>query len=212
MTDGDHRNEAEEEDVASPVELRRGIEALGVGDIKKLKLIARFWWSHYELQGRSGGPEDLLQDAIERCLKEGDDRRRWPKKRTTLVKFLDGVIRSIASHEVESAVRERKREDAVYALGATPRPSGSATPVRPQPSPNAESRVAAREELEDIEALFDGHPRTLEALRCKAQGMTEGEIRKALQIDQREMERIKKQILRAFVTYKKSNGDDHGNQ
>ncbi|MEX2205432.1 MAG: hypothetical protein WEF50_04305 [Myxococcota bacterium] len=182
----DDEDRDEDEDYASPAELRQGIEMLGVGDTKKLMFIAGVWWRHFELRGRSGAPDDLLQEAIELSL---SDRRRWPKKRITLVKFLDGVMKSIASHEVEAAVSEEARI------------------VRALPAADAEGQVAAREQLEEIEALLQGDTRSQEALRCRAQGMDAGEIREALQMDTREWERVKKQILRAVVKFKKRNGE-----
>lgn len=212
LADDDHHPGEEDEDVASPGEVRHAIETLGVGDIKKLERVAHFWWAHYRLQGRSGSHEDLLQEAVEHCLRDVGRRRRWPKKRIGIVRFLNGVIRSIASHQAESAVKEQKRAEAAHAFDVPPAPVGNPTPAPPLRVPDAESRLAAREELDAIQGLFEDEPRTLEVLHCKAQGMTEGEIRENLRMDQREFDRHKKRILRAFVSYEKGHGDDHGNQ
>lgn len=56
MADGDHHPGEDDEDVASPGEVRHAIETLGVGDIKKLERVAHFWWAHCTLRSTCGLP------------------------------------------------------------------------------------------------------------------------------------------------------------
>ena len=198
---------AEDAEWASPDQFAEALAGLSHADVKRLDQIAGFLWNRFKLQGRSGGPKDLLQEALCRTL-EGE--RHWPYKRVKLLKFLDRTMESIASSWVQAAVSEEQRHGELSARceeerepAAKEGQSSGAVKV----FDSAETELMVEEQWREIEELFADHPRALEIFKLKVDNWTASEIQSELGIDSREWERERKRIQRMVARYVKQSGE-----
>lgn len=179
-------------------EVENAIRNLSTGDRKKLMVSAIFWWKKFGLQHSGMAPEDLLQEALYRSLKD-EDARRWPKH-VSFNKFISRSIESIASHCLEKIVSEDTKSDSqeienilvseedgqLSTLGVNPR---------------FDEQIQAQQELDDLKEFFGEDVRAFNALVMRACGMDAIEIQEELKADKTEWETIRKRIQRKLATY-----------
>jgi len=166
---------------------------------KKLMVAALVWWKRFRLQNTEFTPEDLLQEAIRRTL-ETERPKRWRKAVTSIVKHLDRAMENIAGHHQGRLVVEEKALQVVHSLDDY-RPSPTASTPRPIATSNAESQLAAREDLKQLEAFFGEDVQGYQAVCCRALGMDTSEIMRELGIDANEWETIRKRVQRKLAKY-----------
>src|SRR5262245_59043354 len=101
------------EQFASPLEAQEAIRALSKADLAKLMVIARFFAQLPSIRSVLDA-KDLLHDAI---LKTVDGTRRW-NRRVSIVRHLDRVMESDASHAALKASRNESIEGGEIELAA----------------------------------------------------------------------------------------------
>lgn len=173
---------------ASRSEIEDALKSLTPVDQKKLMVAARFWWKRFGLQSSSLGPEDLLQEAVFRALKE-ERARNWPKH-ISFVKFLSRGMESIASHHREKMETEK-----------------AAVPPPPEVS-DMGSQLQAQKDVRLIRDIFADDPKAFDVLALKAQGVDAKEIMDELQLSGTEWETIRKRIRRKLAKYVNANEEE----
>lgn len=174
---------------ATVQEARNAIENLRKSDFAKLMIIARSF-TRARLQGDVVEPADLLHEAIAKTL---DGRRRW-RRSVSIVKHLDRVMESDSGH-----IAEQRTRDATRAQECVPR-SG----VFPVPSP--ETILHAREELDNVFALFADDKIALRLLRLKSEEYSASEIQRTLGMSRTEYDTVTKRIRRRLAKYTAEGG------
>ncbi|MGE0764235.1 MAG: hypothetical protein AB7N80_13215 [Bdellovibrionales bacterium] len=166
---------------ASREEVVTAINALSDGDRKKLIVASRFWWKKFGLQYSALNPEDLLQEAIYRALKN-ENSRNWPKH-ISFVKFLSRGMESIAGHHREKLATENNES------------------FPTQESGDIDSKIQAQKEIKQIQVLFGDGSKAFDVLVLKAQGLDTKEIMAELKMNDTEWETTRKQIQRKLAQY-----------
>jgi DNA-directed RNA polymerase specialized sigma24 family protein len=159
-------------------------EALAAGlvstaDLLRLKALARF---HARGLPPDVGWSDLLQEAFARLL---DGTRQRPSD-VAIVPFIAGVMRSLRSDYWRRAKREARSRNDVNEHSA----SDSLTPER---------CAIARQELEQIDALFVDDRGARRIIAALAEGLSPSEIRRSLGVSRTEYESIRKRMRRALL-------------
>ena len=132
---------------ASREEIEDAIRNLTSGDKKKLMTSARLWWKKFGLHRLDLQPEDLLQEAIYRALKE-EKARKWPKY-ISFNKFISRSMESIASHYLE------KYKDEMESHSIEDLPNGQSIELdRDSETSTTDDRLEAQAELKRLETFF----------------------------------------------------------
>jgi DNA-directed RNA polymerase specialized sigma24 family protein len=176
----------------TPDEIRNAIEAMSADDLRRLEAVAR----HFA--PRSGmDVSDLRQEAFLRVL-----GTRTCSVNTTLLDFLAGTIRSIASESPRA--RRKAREDcglelvyiAAYGKDRFPDPEADV----PSPEDAALSQVAHSRELTKALTLIAGD----EELELLAEGLFDGmrgkDLEALLSTDTKGLAAAKKRLARKLLT------------
>jgi DNA-binding NarL/FixJ family response regulator len=179
---------------ASTEESRVAIAALSDDDYIKLMVIAAFFCRDRYLRRDQLEPEDLLDEAISRTL-EGN--RRWRKNRVSILRHLDRCMESISGHAV---AQEKARTEMSEAIFADEFDEKTQSP-RSKQRADAEMRVLAIDQLEQIRSLFNESPIAFQVLQLKAEGHTESEITLKLGIGKKGYEAARKKIERTMAAY-----------
>jgi len=146
------------------------IRSLTAADLSRLRLIA----NHYA-RGRGIEPQDLLQEAYCRAL-AGD--RPCPQG-VHIIGFLGGVMRSVASGELDK-LRRRPKLVAIARHGGEP--LHSPDPI--DPTPNAEEAHIGEEEKARIIKLFDSDIEGQTIVEGMMEGIEGQELRELTGLDQ----------------------------
>ena len=194
--DGDGDASVPEHEYASSEEAAAAIAALTDDDNLKLMLVARIHWRERQLRDAMS-PEDLLQEAIVRTLVTSGRRRRWRRAVVSIVEHLDRTMESISGHAVGAAVAEAEFLDQLSTEGFDAR---TETPRRFHRA-EAEDRLLAREQLEQIEQCFQGAKPAFDLLRLRAEGYSESEITERLGMNKRSYEAARKKAEREVAKY-----------
>src|SRR5690349_5849511 len=97
---------------ANRQEIEQAIEGLTEAELVRLQKIATFRHRSLGTRGAGRNEGDLLSDAIIAVL---EGRRKWFKEKVDFMGFLQGVMRSLASH-----IRDGKATDAFDELAPNP--------------------------------------------------------------------------------------------
>lgn len=187
-------HEVTSDEYASIEESRTAIAALSDDDYIKLMVIAAFFCRDRYLRRDQLEPEDLLDEAISRTL-EGD--RRWRRNRVSIVRHLDRCMESISGHAVAQEKAKTEMSEAIFADGFDEKTQSPRSKQRA----DAEMRVLAIDQLEQIRSLFNGSPIAFQVLQLKAEGHTESEITLKLGIGKKGYEAARKKIERTMAAY-----------
>lgn len=182
---------------ASLDEVRTALENLTSNDLKKLRFIARLHCQYYGLPRSHMEPDELLNEAIKRSL---DGTKQW----RVGVKFtyhLDRAMENIAGHEVPKL--QRKFDPGELSSdedddGADPLDRVRRVRIT---DGGVIARVEAREQLRQLEELFEGDFEALNVLKCRAAGQEGKEIQVSLNLSSKDYDTISKRILRKITKY-----------
>jgi len=138
--------------------------------------------------------EDLTQEAFTRML-EG---RRTVPRGTDIIRFVAGVIKSIASEEVE-AIRRGRRD-------VRPAPDGTNGPDAPDPSPSPERLLQSARDDREVLAAIDRLMKDDEQLQLLVEGICDDmrgdELEELLEVDEKGLaaarRRLKRKLKSAF--------------
>ena len=182
MSDGDDR-------YASIAEATLALTALTSADHARLGRIAQL-----RAHGLPGlGWEDLLNDAIERLL---SGARRWPKDVPILV-FLREVIRSLVSE-----AWRRHNQAAILTLpGQRAEGEGDLLASLPDPSPDPEQAMLARDLLSHVMAAFRDDPAVQGIIVGMAEGLNGEELRQTLRLSALEYETCRRRLRRGLARH-----------
>jgi RNA polymerase sigma-70 factor (ECF subfamily) len=183
--------EAHAEEHLSIDEVREAIESLSDPDLARLQAVS------FRYGGGSGvsSADDLLQESVLRAL---DGRRRCPRG-VGVVRFLAEAMRSIASSERKTAGR-RPEEPLVHVTE-----DGRPLPV-PDASKAVDVELGGRQEaeqiLQSVMGLFADDDVATTIVEGDIDGLTPGEIRDLLDLDETSYNTkrrlIRRRIQKAF--------------
>lgn len=182
------------DEYASTEESRAAIATLSDDDYIKLMVIAAFFCRERCLRRDQLEPEELLGEAISRTL-EGE--RKWRKNRVGIVRHLDRCMESISGHVVAKEMAKTQMGEAIFTEEFDQKTQSPRTTQRA----DAETRIAAVDELERIRMLFVDSPTAFQVLQLKAEGHTESEITLKLGIGKKGYEAARKKIERTIAAY-----------
>ena len=178
---------------ASPRQAAEAIVGLSTQDKVDLRVSARTFWEQ-----RMRGPnvdsdaDDLFQEAVVRTLK---GTRRW-RKSVTIVMHLIRTMESI-SWETLRASKAMPHKWTESTVDPSDRSGVEGSTV--------EDMVLAREDLEQIQALFDTDEEALEALRCRSIELSPSETCARLGITRTRYDTVNKRIWRKLTKLAKNN-------
>lgn len=195
------------EDYLSTEEAIGALERLSQADMIKLRVLADLRASG--LPGNDG--DDLLQTALERMV-EGN--RRWPRGLGG-VRFLDQVMRSIASEHRQADRREKQHMNVIPASGLDL--ADSDDPDCPEDvfertrgdDVGADQMLIAKQTLREIESLFP-EEHLLGVVLWRAEGYSPEEIQRELGMSQTDYETASKTIRRRVIRWNTKGEGGHG--
>jgi DNA-directed RNA polymerase specialized sigma24 family protein len=194
----------EADQYASLEEAAEALAGLAESDIKKLMIVAKYWFRLFPLRAGYGGPDDLLQNAVLQTLR---GKRRWRISVVSIVKHLDRSIESIARNTPAKIKKDTRAERAAHALDEPhAKPTDTTSRSHFPPSSTPESQLVARDELRAIEELFVDDEEALDVVRFRALGMEASQIQRELGIDNRKWETLRKRVQRKLIKYTKEGG------
>jgi DNA-directed RNA polymerase specialized sigma24 family protein len=166
--------------ILRPAETALALNLISRMDFLRLKAIAR-------LHARGLPPDvtwdDLLQEAFTRVIV---GTRRKPAE-VGMVAFIAGIMRSLRSEhwrraERRPVTRETLRGDQLL-----------------DPGVDLERSLVAREQIEYIEKLFAEDTVALGLIRCLAEGLSPGQICRALKISKTDYDSARKRLRRTLL-------------
>jgi len=182
------------EDYYSPEEVREGLEALSTADWARIQLAGRHFAARSDMAG-----DDIVQEA---CLRVLTTRRCL--KRFTVVEFVLGTMRSVASEELRSRAQRRASGQG----GAVPEtekivvdPLGDTVFVATDLSPEdqALSNVFLSRALQQVARCYEGD----DQLELLAEGLFDGlrgkELEELLGVDTKGLAAIKRRLARRIT-------------
>ena len=182
------------EDYYSPEEVREGLEALSQADWARLKLAGRHFAARSDMAG-----DDIVQEAFLRVLTTRRCLRRF-----TVVEFVLGTMRSVASEEPRARAQRYARGQG----GLAPEtekivldPLGDTVFVAADPSPEdqALSSVFLSRALQQVARCYEGD----DELELLAEGLFDGqrgkELEELLGVDAKGLAAIKKRLARKIT-------------
>jgi len=182
------------DEYASTEESHAAISTISDDEYIKLMVIAAFFCGERRLRRDQLEPEELLGEAISRTL-AGD--RKWRRNRVNIVRHLDRCMESISGHAVAHEKAKTEMSEAVFAGEFDEKTQAPRATQRA----DAEMRVLAIDELEQIRNLFKESPTAFQVLQLKAAGHTESEIILKLGIGKKGYEAARKKIERTMAAY-----------
>lgn len=196
------RQPSPEDGYFSPEEAAEAIAGLDAKGKATLRKLARSYWED-RMSGPNAAsePDDLLQEAIVRTLQGS---RRW-RRSVTIIKHLVRTMESISweAHRARTARPHAWAEDAVEEIDPGDRPADSDESV-------VVDVVLAREELAQIESLFEHDQEALEVLRCRSIELSPSETCKKLGIERSRYDTVNKRIWRKLTNSAKNNQTEEG--
>ena len=146
-------------------------------------------------------PDDLLQEAIVRTLR---GTRRW-RRSVTIIKHLVRTMESISweAHRARSAQPHAWAEDAVEDIEPGDRPADSDGSI-------VVDVLLAREELAQVESLFEHDQEALEVLRCRSIELSPSETCEKLGMERSRYDTVNKRIWRKLTKSAKNNETEEG--
>jgi len=174
-----------EEKAASQDEIRTAIHSLTKAELLRLEKFAR--WRIRGLGRARGGRdwEDLLGEALTATL--DDDHRRWNKS-VSFVQHLLGAVRSISDAWKKKFDPDEAHLESEITRASSEREAPSLLSEVPSTTPDPERILTAKQEVEDIEQLFEEDSLVLDVIGGLRSEMTGPDIQKALGISQTEYE------------------------
>ena len=179
---------------ASPEEAAEGIAHLSSKDKATLLKLSRSYWAD-RMSGphAASDPDDLLQEAIVRTLQ---GTRRW-RRSVTIVKHLIRAMESISWE----ALRARIAQPHAWAVD---------TVEEIDPGDRSDESMVvdvllAREELTQIEGLFERDKEALEVLRCRSIELSPSETCDRLGMERSRYDTVNKRIWRKLTKSAKNN-------
>jgi hypothetical protein len=165
------------------MEVREALGRLSDAEVLKLQRRANYQANRPDLTHKGYTGDDLLNDAI---FLAADGKRGWKPKKVNLYGFLVGIIRSSASHLTKKVKRhlslDELQETNIVEFPGT--------------IPSADEVLACKDALKKVEALFNGDEPALLYLYARATGIPQSEMPSELKMTEREVERVRKQVLR----------------
>ena len=183
------------DDHATPAEASAALERLESADLLRLEKIARLrarGLPHVEWR-------DLLHTAVERVVA---GTRKWPQH-IPIVHFMAGVMRSIASEHWEQ--HDRTTDAGVFREADLIRP-GDGEQEGPidcaaSDTPAPEYELLAKEELDNIEALFIDNDQAWAIVMARTEGYAPGEIQESFDMTATQYASALKHIRRTLLKH-----------
>lgn len=199
MTAREPQPQSCQDDYASPEEAAEAIVGLSAKEKATLRKLARSYWAD-RMSGPNAAsdPDDLLQESIFRTLR---GTRRW-RRSVTIVKHLVRTMESISWE----ALRARKAQPHAWAVDAVEE-------IDPGDRPDESivvDVVLAREELAQIESLFEHDKEALEVLRCRSIELSPSETCDRLGMERSRYDTVNKRIWRKLTKSAKHNHREEG--
>ena len=173
-------------------EAATALGALTQEERAKLMIVARLFWSDRGLNDRWGSPEELLNEAILRTLKEGG--KRW-RVGVDIMYHLKRAMENISGHLARKRWRLAERE--MEPNDDTPQQASLLHQA------GSEGAVQAKELLEELRQHFGPDEEAFEFLVRRSQGMTESESAADLGIEQSRIEAVARRYRRKVASFKK---------
>ena len=177
-------------------DIDQAISSLSVVEERRLEQYAR-----YKIRGlgRKAGShtfEDLLNEAITAILigaEKPDAGRHWRKTEVDFVKFVAGVMRSIASHWGES-FEEQEYRNSDLTVESEDGQVVSPIDMASSSQPSQERTAIAKEELTAVLKLFEDDDDAILIVEALREGMTGPEIVEQLGMPKKQFEAGMKRI------------------
>jgi DNA-directed RNA polymerase specialized sigma24 family protein len=186
----------------SPEKAAEAIADLDAKEKATLRKLARSYWED-RMSGPNAeaDPDDLLQEAIVRTLQ---GTRRW-RRSVTIIKHLVRTMQSISweAHRARSAQPHAWAEDGVEEIDPGDRPADSDESV-------VEDVVLAREELAQVESLFEHDQEALRVLRCRSIELSPSETCEELGMERSRYDTVNKRIWRKLTKSAKNTQPEEG--
>ena len=148
--------------------------------VRKLLQKSRNWCIR---NNRAGDEEEVLQEAVVRVMKsEITGKRQWPKG-VTLIDFLSGVMRSIASERPKIGFRKNADKDMDAAKDIAS-------------SCSQEGQLFEKEFMAHFMALFEGDDDAQLYLLALEEGQSKSEIMTGLDWNEREYNTVVQRVKR----------------
>lgn len=183
---------------ATPVEeARAAIRALSDADVARLMVVANYWWKKRRAMAVTPlpTPRDLMHQAIIDTL---EGKRSW-NPAVTMVKHLDGAMKSISGHEIER-LRTRTSAHAGVRQHAAARPDTVDLPLPVHlVVPIDEVLDASKHWDEAVRMVGDGLHAQI--LTLKLHDWRAAEIREHLELDKTTYDSALKYIKRKLVAH-----------
>jgi DNA-directed RNA polymerase specialized sigma24 family protein len=178
------------EEIATTEEIIAAIECLSEVQLYKMDRFARYRVRGLGRKSAGRDHEDLIREAMTASL---TGVRRWKKAKVDFFGHLVAVMRSISSHWGESFTA-----DEPYLESELSRDESAPTVIadRACETPDAERRLAAKEELRRIEERFSDDPTVPLILSGFEQGLSAAEIQMANGISKNDYESALKRLRR----------------
>lgn len=173
-------------------EAATALDALTAEERAKLMIVARLFWFDRGLNDRWGSPEELLNEAILRTLKEGG--KRW-RVGVDIMYHLKRAMENISGHLARKRCRLAEHE-----MGPNDDPPQQGSLLHE--AGNAEL-AQAKELLEKLRQHFGPDEEAFEFLVRRSQGMTESESAADLGIEQSRVEAVARRYRRKVASFKK---------
>ena|SRR2546423_11565406 len=184
---------SDKEHAATLSEIRAAYYNLSEAELVRLDRYARALIRGLGQRNPGYSGDDLLQEAFKATLA---GERLWKKDAVDFCRHLTGVMKSLANHLGEKFDRNEGRVE--WETASAPLETEADDPLArvTTPLPDAERRLAAREEVEQIERLVKDHSHAILILEGLYYGMTGPEIQKELGISKNDYEAIMKWMRR----------------
>ncbi|MES9902814.1 MAG: hypothetical protein ABW168_09035 [Sedimenticola sp.] len=183
------------DDYATIDEAVAALEQLTAEDMIRLEKVARYRVSglpHVEWR-------DLFQTSVERVIA---GTRQWPRG-VGFVVFLSGVMKSVTNEHWKHLGRAKK---AGVIMEFSPRVS-EATGRVASDNPGQDSELAAQQELERVESLFENDEHALAIIMSKAEGYSPAEAQEMFGMTAKEYSTAMKRVRRKLLRKKKIEGE-----
>jgi DNA-directed RNA polymerase specialized sigma24 family protein len=175
--------------ILRPAETALGLDLVTQMDLLRLKSIAR-------LYARGLPPDvawdDLLQEALTRVIVGS---RLLPEGVTT-VAFVAGILRSLRADYWRRATRQSGSNETLRIDHAS---DESLALVLPDPAPEPERALGARQELAAIKQLFADDPAALKIIDGLGEGLSAEQIRLFARMSKTDYDSTRRRMRRALL-------------
>ena len=173
-------------------EAARALGALTQEERVKLMIVARMFWANRGLSDRWGSPEELLNEAILRTLKEGG--KRW-RVGVDIMYHLKRAMENVSGHLARKRLRLAEHE--VEPNDDIPQ---QASLLHQAVTAGA---VQVKELLDQLRRHFGADEEAFDFLVRRSQGMSESESAADLGIEQSRIEGVARRYRRKVASFKK---------